>query len=102
MKSDQKPSRPAFSQSVISAVSYLKRRLQQDYEQAYPCLAEIIHLVLDEEEANAWKLSAFPHLLLPGLVEAHIAKLNLRPADTGHDDIWSPPIESAYAVAAMC
>jgi hypothetical protein len=74
-----------FPQTLRQAVAELRLRLQHDYEHAYPELAEIIHLVLDEEEANAWELS-FPHLLLPDLVEAHVARLNLRPADTSHED----------------
>jgi hypothetical protein len=54
-----------FLQTVSAAVTQLKRRLQQDYEQAYPGLGEIIHLVLDEEEAKAWELSLLPHLFFP-------------------------------------
>jgi len=38
---------------VSVALAQLKQRLQRDYEQAYPGLREIIHLVLDEEEANS-------------------------------------------------
>jgi hypothetical protein len=74
-----------FLQTVSAAMAQLKRRLQQNYEQAYPDLREIIYLVVDEEETNAWSLSLFPHLLLPDLVEAHIAKLDLCPAATAHD-----------------
>ena len=66
-----------FPHIVSVALSRLKQRLQQTYERAYPGLREIVHLVLDEEESKAWELSPFPHLLLPDLVEAHIAKLNL-------------------------
>jgi hypothetical protein len=80
---------PAFLQTVSAAVTQLKGKLQRDYEQVYPGLGDIIRLVLDEEEANAWKLS-FPHLFLPDLVEAHIAKLGLEPADTRHDDVLAP------------
>jgi hypothetical protein len=79
-----------FLQTVSATVTQLKQRLQQDYEQAYPSLREIIHLVLDEEETKAWELSLFPHLLLPDLVEAHIAKLDLQPAETKHDDVLVP------------
>lgn len=76
----------AFSQTIRQAVAMLKSRLQHDYERAYPELSEIIHLVLDEEEANAWKLS-FPHLFLPDLVEAHVARLNLRPVEPTQDEV---------------
>jgi hypothetical protein len=83
MKTDPSPQPPpVFPQIVSDAVAQLKQRLQTDYEQAYPDLREIIHLVLDEEETKAWSLSPFPHLLLPDLVETHIARLNLQPAET--------------------
>ena len=88
MKTDQQTDAASGSPQTLSvALGRLKRRLQKDYEQAYPELGEIIHLVLDEEEAKAWELSPFPHLLLPDLVEAHIANLNLRPAETKHEDL---------------
>lgn len=89
MKTDTQP-KPVFLQTVSIALRQLKQRLQQDYEQAYPDLREIIHLVLDEEETEAWELSLFPHLLLPDLVEAHIEKLNLRAVDTRHDELLVP------------
>jgi hypothetical protein len=80
------PNKTAFLQTVVAALGNLKQQLQHDYEQAYPDLREIIHLVLDEEESRAWDLTLFPHLLLPDLVEAHVARLNLRPAETKHAD----------------
>ena len=83
------PTKTVFLQTVSVAVAQLKQQLQRDYEQAYPELREIIHLILDEEEFRAWRLSVFPHLLLPDLVEAHVEKLNLRPADTKHDDLFA-------------
>src|SRR5205823_6885642 len=91
MKADELTNRTAIFPNIVSvALVRLKQRLQQDYERAYPDLREIIHLVLDEEESKAWKLSSFPHLLLPDLVEAHVANLNLRPAETKHDDVFAP------------
>jgi hypothetical protein len=92
MKTDRltEPTKTVFLQTVSLAVTQLKRELQRDYERAYPELREVIHLVLDEEEANAWKLTPFPHLLLPDLVEAHVATLNLRPAETKHADVFAP------------
>jgi hypothetical protein len=85
MKSDQNPDPAAvFPQIVTNAVSKLKNRLQQDYERTYPGLADLVRIVLDEEEAKAWELS-FPHLFLPDLVEEHITQLGLRPADIRHD-----------------
>ena len=92
MKTDQihEPTKTVFLQTVSLAITQLKQQLQQDYEQAYPQLREVVHLVLDEEEANAWKLTAFPHLVLPDLVEAHIAKLDLLPVETKHADVFAP------------
>src|SRR6266571_1296646 len=103
MKTD---TQQVFLQIVSVALAQLKQRLQQDYEQAYPDLREIIHLVLDEEETEAWELSLFPHLLLPDLVEAHIEKLNLRPVDTRHDELLVPhpfpEIDSHQRAFALC
>lgn len=73
---DTEPS--VFHDSVSAAVRGLRLRLEKNYTKAYPDLADIIHLVLDQEEARAWQLSAFPHLLFPDLVEARIERLNLR------------------------
>jgi hypothetical protein len=107
MKSDQ-PNHPAavFLQTVSAAIAQLKQQLQRDYEQAYPGLREIVHLVLDEEETKAWKLSLFPHLLLPDLVEAHIEKLNLQPAETRHEDLPMPhpfpEIDNHQPAFALC
>ena len=92
MKTEQlsNPTNTVFLQMVSVAIRQLKQELQRDYEQAYPELREIIHLVLDEEESRAWDLTLFPHLLLPDLVEAHVAKLNLRPVETRHEDVFAP------------
>ena len=92
MQTDQQPEIASlvFLQTVSVAVTQLKQKLQQDYERVYPSLGEIIHLILDEEEAKAWELSLFPHLLLPDLVEAHIANLGLQLADTQHDNVLAP------------
>src|SRR5437762_13286027 len=93
MKTDQQPepTTTVFLQTVSVAIAQLKQELQRDYEQAYPDLREIVHRVRDEEETKAWELSLFPHLLLPDLVEAHIEKLNLQPAETKHEDVFAPP-----------
>ena len=105
MKTDRQLE-PVFLQIVSVALGQLKERLQQNYEQAYPDLREIIHLVLDEEETEAWKLSLFPHLLLPDLVEAHIEKLNLGHIDTRHDELLVPhrfpEIDSHQRTLALC
>jgi hypothetical protein len=106
MKTDQQSDAAVFLQTVSVAIAQLKRQLQQDYEQAYPDLREIFHLVLDEEEAKAWELSVFPHLFLPDLVEAHVEKLNLQPAETKHDDVLAPnhfnQMPMYQAVHALC
>ena len=100
MKTDEQTDTAAvFPQMLTTAVSELRKRLQEDYEQTYPGLGEIVRIVLDEEEAKAWELS-FPHLFLPDLVEAHIAQLGLEPASTIDDNIWAPSIDARRAVAA--
>jgi hypothetical protein len=100
------PTKTVFLQTVGVAVAHLKQQLQRDYEQAYPELREVIHLVLEEEESRAWDLTLFPHLLLPDLVEAHVAKLNLRPVETKHEDVFVPHFHreiGAYQPAlALC
>lgn len=105
MKTDEQLEAEVFVQTVRSAISQLKARLQQDYKRAYPDLIEIIQIVLDEEEANACDLSSFPHLLLPDLVQAHLVKLNLQPADTKHADVLVPhnftQIETRQSVYAL-
>jgi|SRR5215831_12818892 len=106
MKTDQPyQSAPVFLQSVSVAIAQLKQRLQQNYEQAYPALREIIHLVLDEEEARAWRLTLFPHLLLPDLVEAHLASLNLHRVEREHGDIFASrhsEIQTDRTAFAIC
>src|SRR5438477_484136 len=95
-----------FLQTVSVALAQLKQRLRKHYQQAYPSLGEIILRVLDEEEANAWELSSFPHLFLPDLVEAHVAKLGLQPAETRHDEVPVPhrfiEIPSYQPALALC
>ena len=84
MQTEQQPKIASlvFLQTVSAAIAQLKQKLQLDYERVYPGLSEIIHLILDDEEARAWELSLFPHLLLPDLVEAHVARLDLALAAT--------------------
>ncbi|HXO93499.1 MAG TPA: hypothetical protein VN825_05155 [Candidatus Acidoferrum sp.] len=90
MKTDQpNQSAAVFLQTVSVAVAQLKQRLQRDYEQGYPDLRELIHIVLDQEEARAWELTFFPHLLLPDLVEAHLGSLNVRPVKTNHGHVFA-------------
>jgi hypothetical protein len=92
MQTEQQPkiATLVFLQTVSAAVKQLKQKLQQDYEQVYPSLGEIIHLIVDEEEAKAWELSLFPHLFLPDLVEAHVAKLGLQSAPKKYDVVRVP------------
>jgi len=82
MKTDQLQEPAALFPKMVSvALGRLKKQLQHDYQKAYPDSGEIIHLVLDEEEAKACEISFFPHLILPDLVDARIAQLGLQPAD---------------------
>ena len=76
MRTEQQ--KAVFPQTVAVALAQLKDRLQEAYERSYPELREIIRLVLEEEAATARELSMFPHLLLPDLVDARIARLNLQ------------------------
>ena len=79
-----------FLQTLTGAISDLRNRLQQEYEQAYPSLGNVIRIVLDEEEERAWDLSSFPHLLLPDLVETHMERLGLQPMSARHDNSFAP------------
>ena len=91
MQTDQQTEVNAvFLKTVTDAVSDLKDRLEQDYEQAYPGLGNLVQIVIDEEEEKAWDLSSFPHLLLPDLVEAHIERLGLQPVSMRHDNLLAP------------
>jgi hypothetical protein len=100
------PNKIVFLQTVAVALGNLKQRLQHDYERAYPDLRQVIRLVLDEEEARAWNLTLFPHLLLPDLVEAHVARLNLRPVETRHADVFATrehdQFDNNQPVFALC
>ena len=90
MQTDQQTEVNAvFLRALTGAILDLKNRLQQDYEQAYPGLRNVIRIVLDEEEEKAWDLSAFPHLLLPDLVETHMERLGLQPVPVRHDEFVS-------------
>ena len=105
MKTDE-PTKLVFLQTVGIALRNLKRQLQHDYECAYPNLREIIRLILDEEELRAWNLTFFPHLVLPDLVEAHVARLNLQPIETKYADVFPthehPQFENHQTVLALC
>jgi hypothetical protein len=75
---DEREIVPVFLETLTSEVSKVKNRLQQQYEQVYPDLGDIIRYVIAEEEASAWNLSPLsPQLVLPELVEAHTALLGL-------------------------
>jgi len=91
----------SFPQTLATAVRKLKNRLQRTYEQAYPELGDLVRIVLDEEEARAWELS-FPHLLLPDLVEAHVAKLHLHPTPTTPNDFIEQDFAEIEPALALC
>ena len=104
MKTDQ-PNQAAtvvFLQTVSVAVALLKQRLQQDYEQAYPDLGQLIHIVIDEEEAGARELTLFPHLLLPDMVETHLASLNLHSVRTSHHGREEHEVQTYESAFAVC
>jgi hypothetical protein len=82
---------PIFLARVTGVISQLKNQLQQQYEQAYPGLGDIVQYVIDEEEANAWALSSLSrHLFLPDLAEAHMAQLGLQPLFGAQDKVVAP------------
>jgi len=104
MKTDQ-PNQAAavvFLQTVSVAVAQLKQRLQQNYERAHPDLGQLIHIVIDQEEARARELTLFPHLLLPDMVETHLASLNLHPVGTRHHAVDRHEIETYESAFALC
>src|SRR5882762_5172812 len=79
MKADNdQPKELSYCQTAALAVLRLKQQLQHEYERAHPELRDVIPAILDQEEKNAWNLSSFPHLLVPDLVEARMAKLSLQ------------------------
>jgi hypothetical protein len=103
MKTDQpNQSVAVFLQTVSIAVAQLKERLQQEYQQAYPDLGQLIHIVLEEEEARAWDLTLFPHLVLPDLVETHLASLNMRPVGTRHHAREEHEVQTYEFPFAVC
>ena len=94
MKTDlpNEPTKPVFLQTVGIALLNLKQRLQRDYERTYPDYPDLRHLiriVVDAEEARARELTSFPHLLLPDLVEARLASLNLHRIRTNQSDAFA-------------
>jgi hypothetical protein len=91
-----------FLQKIVTALGQLKQQLQHDYEKAYPQSREIIRFVLDQQESRAWELSGFPHLLLPDLVEAHLAQLNLWPVATRHDALERYEVQTYESAFAVC
>jgi hypothetical protein len=72
-----------FLQTVSVALAQLKQRLQQDYEQAYPDLARVFASSL-MQRSQSLGTNIVSALLLPDMVEAHLASLNLRPDRTRH------------------
>jgi len=83
-------------------MAHLKERLQGDYDRAYPGLDEIIRLVIAEEEARAWNLSSFPYLLLPDLVETHLAQLGLPSGEPRPETTLTPLSRGELVLAEAC
>ncbi|MBV9673611.1 MAG: hypothetical protein JO076_12415 [Verrucomicrobia bacterium] len=99
MKTDLQTCKMVIPQTVSLALSRLKERLQQNYERVYPGIPAFVQRVLDEEEINAWKLSDFPHLLLPDLVEVRLDRLNLHQVKTKEFETLMPP--RVYPVSSL-
>jgi hypothetical protein len=68
-----------FAHQVTRAIEQLKHRLQAHYERLHPSQPERIRVAIAEAELLASRLSVFPHLFLPDLVEVRIAELALQP-----------------------
>jgi hypothetical protein len=82
---------PVFLEALTTAISRLKNRLQQNYQRAYPDFGDIIAFVIKAAELEAWQLSPlFPHLVLPALVEEHMAQLGLQVAAGGPENVLAP------------
>jgi hypothetical protein len=82
MKTDHpQETAPIFAQMVSVALDRLKKRLKRSYQKAYPDSGEIIHRMIDEEEAKAREIYFFPHLILSDLVDERIGKLGWQPAE---------------------
>jgi hypothetical protein len=96
------PHKTIFLQTVAIALYELKQQLQHNYERAYPALREIIQLILDQEESRAWELSTFPHLLLPDLVEAHVANLNLQRVGTMRKALERHEVQAYESAFVLC
>jgi hypothetical protein len=96
------PHKTIFLQTVAIALYELKQQLQHNYERAYPALSEIIQLILDQEESRAWELSTFPHLLLPDLVEARVANLNLQRVGTMRKALQRHEVQAYESAFVLC
>jgi hypothetical protein len=82
---------PVFLEALTAAIPCLKNRLQQNYRQTYPDLGDIIAFVIKAEEVEAWRLSPlFPHLVLPALVEEHMAQLGLQVVAGRSENVLAP------------
>jgi hypothetical protein len=92
MKIDQPQDPASISAQIVSlAIGRLKKRLLRHYQKAYPDSGKIIRRMIEEEEAKAWEISFFPHLILPDLVDARVRKLGLQPDETRHDTVGLSP-----------
>ena len=92
MKSEPNQLTAVFLQTVSVAVAQLKQQLLRDYQQTYwdyPDVDRLIRIIVDAEEDRARELTAFPHLLLPDLVEAHLASLNLHRIRTNQGHVFA-------------
>jgi hypothetical protein len=107
MKTEQlREPAPIFAQMVSLALGRLKNRLRRHYQKAYPDAGEIIHRMINEEEARAREISSFPHLIFSDLVAERIGKLGRPPAETRHSPAGLPDdvatTEMPKTVFALC
>jgi len=63
-----------FYQALATAITELRERLRARYERVFPGQKALIDNILEEAESVAW-CTPFPHLFLPDLAEARMARI---------------------------
>jgi len=71
--SDFSEASQSFYDKLTQSITDLRARLQARYERHFPGQSALIGRILEEAEAVAW-CTPFPHLFLPDLAEAQIAR----------------------------
>lgn len=61
-------------QNLSKAIADLRERLRVRYERILPGQRALVESILEEAESVAW-CTPFPHLFLPDLAEARVARV---------------------------